>query len=299
MRTDAKRALLRAMVLTGLSVLAAGRVLADPPPDRPRFTLKVSGGAGYAGLGDLARGLEGQRLYLQDEYGQMEGSLEPPTLGMLVRGELIYALNSRLAVGLGLGYLRHAKAGEVSYGFGDIGIRERFDPRLTVVPVELNLRLSLPLSRRAVLGFFAGPGFYLALLDYEYRMDIKLGAFSGSDIYTFKSRRGAAGVQGGVGIELALGPRTAVVIEAVGRYARPADFQGDWTEIGEGDFWNYRDAGSGDAMWYYAWSLGGKTYGQIAFQAERPFGILVADVRPARIDLTGFGLLLGLKFGLF
>jgi len=52
-------------------------------------------------------------------------------------------------------------------------------------------------------------------------------------------------------------------------------------------------------MWYYSWTYNTKRYDQIAFQAEKPAGSLVSDVRAARVDLTGFFLTLSLKIRLF
>jgi hypothetical protein len=294
-----KRASGFALFLLGFASLGFGQSPSDPAAPSPRFSLKVGGGGGYATLGDFGLGVKGQFDYLKDEYGDVKGTYEAPHWGAAAGGEIICRIGGRLSVGLGSGYIRHATASQVTYVLGFIDVKERINPRLTVIPIELSLHLQLPLGRVFSLDLYAGPGYYLGTLDYEYRMDLSLLGLDGYDVYTFSSRRGAVGFQGGLGLEMALGSRLALVLNIGGRYARLVDFKGDWTEEGGGDFWDYSDNGSGDGMWYYAWTYNAKKYDQVAFQAERPTGSLVSDVRPARVDLTGFCLTLGLKIKLF
>jgi len=294
-----KRQAFALAVLLGLAAVGSAQTLADPAPGAPRFSIRLGGGAAYATLGDLGLGIAGQESYLRDEYGELDGSYETPKLGSSFGGELLYALSPRFSLGLGAGYARHAKASQVTYAIGFIDVRERINPRLTLIPLELNLHMAIPLGRSFAFDLFAGPGYYWASFDYEFRMDLDLLGMSGYDVYTFKSRRGTVGFQAGLGFEVALGSRLALVLNAVGRYARLSDFQGDWTEEGGGDFWEYSDSGDGDAMWYYGWTYEDKKYDQVAFQAEKPFGSLVSDVRPARIDLTGIAVFLSLKIRLF
>jgi hypothetical protein len=274
---------------------------AAPAVSRPKFSLKLGGGASYATLGDLGRGIDGQMVYLKDEYGDISGAYDTPLLGLSSGGELLYNFSRRFAVGLAAGYVRHAKASQVSYSLGFIDVQERIAPKLNVIPVELNLHYYFPLGRRIALDLFAGAGYYLAQLDYEYRMDLSLTSLGldGYDLYTFKSRRGAAGFPAGLGIEVALGSRMALSLDILGRYASITDFKGDWTEEGGGDFWEYDDGGSDHTMWFYVWTYGDKAYDQVAFQTDKPFGSLVSDTRPAKLDLTGVVATLSLKIRLF
>jgi hypothetical protein len=272
---------------------AAGRV---PPP---KFSVKLGGGGSYATLGDLARGIDGQMAYLGNDYPDLNGSFETPLFGPGFAGEVLFRFAGRFSAGLGVGSIRHARESQVEYTISFIEAKERIFPKLSVVPITAGLHYALPLGRAIKLDFTAGAGYYLASLDYEYRMDLSLLGFTGYDIYTFKGRSGGLGFHGGIGLELALGRRLALCLDVLGRAASIDGFEGDWLEQGGGDFWEYDDSGSGHRAWFYVWEFGGQKYDQIVFQADQPSGSLVSGVRSAKIDLTGFTAALSLKIGLF
>jgi len=264
-----------------------------------KFSLKLSGGIHFATLGDLAKGIDGQQAYLKDEYGDITGSYEAPRLGLGFGAEFLFQFAPRFAAGLGVGYLTHAKDSQVSYPISFIDTKEKIGPKLSVIPITANLHYLLPFGRKLKLDLNAGAGYYLATMNYEYRMDLSLLGYEGYDTYTFKSNRGTLGFQGGLGLEFAFGRRIALCLDIIGRLVSFDGFKGDWTEKGGGDFWEYDDAGTDHEMWYYVWTYGGKPYDLVVFQTEKPFGSLVSDVRSAKVDLTGVTATLSLKISLF
>lgn len=265
----------------------------------PKFSLKVTGVFQWAGLGDLARGIDGQFAYLQDEYGDITGAYEVPNMGWGAGAEILYRVSPRFTAGLGVAYLAHAADSQVAYAIGFIDTREKISPKLNVLPITFNLHYGLPFGRSLTLDVSAGVGYYLTTLDYGYRMDLSLLGYDGYDIYTFKGSRGTVGFQGGLGLEFAFSRRIALCLDVLGRFASLDGFKGDWTESGGGDFWEYDDAGSDHEMWSYTWTYGGQAYDQIVFQTDKPTGSLVGNVRSAKIDLTGVAVSLGLKISLF
>jgi hypothetical protein len=108
------------------------------------------------------------------------------------------------------------------------------------------------------------------------------------------------GSQGGLGLEFAVSPRLAIVLNVVGRYASISRFEnGAWDNSRSGSFGEFNNSGSDDAFWVYDWLLAGKTYKQLAFQNIAPSGLQgMSNVRKAKIDLTGAAATLGFKGGI-
>jgi len=263
-----------------------------------KFSFQLGGGMNYSSGGDLARGLRGQSDYLADEY-QVSGRYDVPLWGFNFSGEFLYHLNSRFALGLGIGYFEQMKESQISYTYGFVDVIEKVSPKYAVIPITANVHYYLPLGQSLRLDLSAGAGYYLARMNYEYRQDLSLLGYNGNDVYTFQASKGGLGLQGGVGLELILSPRLALALNVLGRYASISGFSGDWTEKGGGDFWDFDESGSGEKFWYYEWNYNSKTYAQLAFQEEIPSGSTVKNARPAKLEVLGFSVLLSIKVGLF
>jgi hypothetical protein len=278
-------------------MLVAALSLAAVPGFSQRFAFKLSGGLDYASGGDLAAGIQGQSDYLNTEYGTT-GEYKIPRLGLNFAGEIIFFLRPHLGIGIGAGYLHHVQESQITYDVSDIAATETIKPTISVVPITLNIHFLVPVSSKVTLDLSAGPGYYFATFKWDYRMDLSLLGYSGYDAYAFKANKGGLGFQGGVGLEFAFSPRLALVVSILGRYASIDKFQGSWTDKGGGDFWEFDDSGNDHSAWYYEWQVGGKSYGQLAFQSGQPSGTTVGNPRPAKLGLTGFVAAIGFKIGL-
>lgn len=282
-------------ILPVLLLLAVGSTAAA----QSRMSFQLSGGLNYASGGDFARGLSGQSAFLLDEFAA-EGELASPVWGFHAAGEFLYHFNDRFALGIGAGYFEHMKQTQSTYSLGFIDVRETVTPKYKIIPVLANLHYYFPWFGAVQLDVFAGAGVYLAGLDYTYRQDLSLLGFNGSAIYEFSAAKAGFGIQGGVGLEWIVDPKFSVVLTVTGRLASVSGFAGDWTETGAGDFWDYRESGTGDQVWFYEWTSGSRTYDQIVFQEEEPEASAeIANVRPARLGLSGFTASLGFKIRLF
>lgn len=254
---------------------------------------------GYATGGDLARGLSGQMDYYTAEYDDLSGEFKLPKFGWTAGGEILIHLQPSLALGLGAGFEHHGLESLVGYSIGYVEVEENLKPFFDVIPLTGSLHFFLALGPKLKLDLSAGGGAYFTRLNWDFGYDIALLGYQGRDVYAFRSSKVGFGFQGGAGLELALSSNLSLVLNVLGRAAKIGPFSGDWTETGTGDFWSFSDGGSGHVMYYYDWTLAGKTYPQIVFQSGPPAGTSVSNAREAKLDLTGFAASFGIKIALF
>ncbi len=285
-------ALKRAVFLTVVLLCAA------PLVSSQTIGLKLTGGGGYALGGDLANGLQGQSDYLKAAFGATQAYSFPKT-GWTGTGEILFYLGSNFAVGLGAGYEQHVKESSVSYSVAGIDVKETVKPAFNVIPVLASLHIYFPLGSSVKIDLWLGGGAYLTQLKWNSSYDLSILGLTGTEAYTFSSKRTGYGAHAGLGLELALSSKLAFVLNVTGRYARISGFIGDWTEAGTGDFWSFADSGSDHAVYYYDWTTAGATYPQLEFRADKPSGSSVANVREARLDLSGLTATVGFRINLF
>jgi len=264
-----------------------------------RVSFQLAGGLNFAAGGDLARGIRGYDEYLKNAFNAADG-FEVPVLGFQFSGEFLYRFSDRIAAGLGVGYFEHMKQGKATYDYyGIIDVGETIRSKYRVLPITADVHYSLPLADSFRLDLSVGAGCYLAALDYMHRQDLSLLGFSGSDIYSFESVRAGFGGHVGIGLEWVIDPRFSVLLNITGRVASISGFVGDWTDKGQGDFWNYEESGTNHRIWAGKWIVDSETYDFVSFDEQEPEGNGYEDVREARLGLSGFAATLGFKIGLF
>lgn len=284
-------------IIAACAALLVSVGAAQPAPGR--FSLKLYGGGAFGSGGDIAKGIQGQSDYLADNYA-VTGSYAFPKLGWMAGGELLIALSSRISLGLGAGYERHANSKAIAYDIGAISISETLAPKFTVLPVTGMLHWSVPLGGAVKIDIALGGGVYLTKMNWDYIFDMTVASYSGTDAYNFTSKTQMGyGGQAGLGLELALSSGISLVLNVLGRYVVVPEFAGSWTDVGTGDFWTYSDSGSDHIPYFYNWTFAGTTYPQILFQADEPSGTTVTDARKAKLDLNGVAATIGIKIKLF
>jgi hypothetical protein len=284
-------------IIAALAVLLVSFAAAQPAANK--FSLKLYGGGTYGSGGDFAKGIQGQSDYLAESYA-VSGSYAFPKLGWLAGGELLIPLSSRISLGLGAGFERHANSKAVSYDIGAIAISETLAPKFTVLPVTGMLHWSLPLGGAIKIDVALGGGVYLTKMNWDYAFDMTVLSYSGRDAYNFTSKTQMGyGGQAGLGLELGLSSGISLVLQVLGRYVVVPEFEGSWTDVGTGDFWTYSDSGNDHIPWFYNWTFAGATYPQLLFQADEPSGTTVSDARKAKLDLNGVAATIGIKIKLF
>ncbi len=278
--------------------LAVALLCAAPIVSSQTIGLKLMGGGGYVLGGDLAKGLQGQSDYLKAAFAAAD-AYKFPKIGWTGTGEILFYLGPQFAIGIGAGYEQHVQESTVSYSIGGIDVKETVKPAFNVIPVLGSLHLFFPVGTAVKIDFWLGGGAYLTQLKWNSSYVIGILGLSGTDAYAFSSRRTGYGAQAGLGLELALSSKLALVLNVTGRYAQVSGFVGDWTETGTGDFWSFTDGGSDHAVYYYDWTFAGTTYPQVEFRPDKPSGSSVANVREAKLDLSGVTATIGFKINLF
>ena len=258
--------------------------------------LKLSGGLSYAGGGDLAKGIQGETDFLAADYS-LSGEFRTPHFGPGFEGELIYYFGPKLGIGLGAGYLWHVRESVVTYSVDLLGVTETLRPEFRIIPVTANLHYLVTLGPNLNLDLTAGAGYYLATLNWDHRMDMEIMGYQGNFEYTFKSTKGTVGFQVGLGLEMKITSKVALVWTACGRYASIRELKGDWTDKGGGELWSYEDSGNAAYAWTYDLKYGDKTYPQLVFDTAEPVGTNFSNVGYAKLSLTGIVTMVGLKFG--
>ncbi len=277
--------------------MAAVAVLASLAWSRTA-TLTLAGGMILGRGGDLARALQGQTEYLKTEYGA-SGDFAFPSLGWAASAEVLFQLRPWLALGFGTGYERRSRKGRVAYSASGYEVVATIRPEVAVVPLTGNLHVLVPLSRRVKLDLSAGGGAYWTRLAWDDGFLASGWGMTGTDVYAFRASRWAFGFQAGIGLEVGLSEKAAIIVQIKGRSAAVSGFVGDWTEKGQGDLWDFSERGGDHRIYLYDWSSGGKSYPLAVLQADPPTGALISNVREAGIDITGVIATVGLKIAIF
>jgi opacity protein-like surface antigen len=261
------------------------------------FSLKLQGGWGTVSGGDLSAGLRGQNDYLVQTFQATSAFLVPRT-GLYLSGEFLVFPWKHFGFGFGGGYLQTTKSSSVSYSYGDLQVQETIKPRISAIPVTLSLHYNVSLSPRFHVDLSGGAGLYLATLDWDYRNAYAVGDIDGTEHYTFRASKSAVGLQGGLGLEYSVTSTLAIVLGVSGRAVSIGPFdQGAWTDQWTGTEPPPDGSGTDHTFWYYDWNSAGRTFPQIAFQADPPTGDpSIANVRTASVKLDGMAVTIGLRF---
>jgi len=287
----------KAIVAAAIWVLSASMGFSQ------QSSITLSGGFGYAAGGDLNTSITGTSDYRRDIYGA-SGELLPPHSGMNFNVEFMHHFAPNFGLGMGIGFFQTSKSsGPSSFSLStpdNITLASDYSitPKVSVVPVTLNLHYFLPVGSKGKFDLQAGFGYYVTVLDFRSQDSLYLAYFGSSlrwtEDFTFRSTRGGLGFQAGVGFELEVAPNVAVILNVFGRYASVSGFAGTYTYKESGDS-AADETGSGYTFWFYDEKVDSKTYSQYDFYGEKPDWEGLSNVREGKVDLTGFGATLGLR----
>lgn len=271
-----------------------------------RFSLKLTGGARYAAVGDL-------NDYLAS-FNQ-----RPDTCGKAAEianwasdweVELRMRLSSRFSLGLASsGFFNKKNPSSIFIYGGDAWIPEttksdyqiEFKPEIeAAMPLGLNLYYSFCQGSRMNLLVGLGLGWYTGKMSENYVMNSYQsdgGTYFGS-LYWSVRNNFSLGFRGGLGLEYGLTDELALVFEVQGRFARINSLKGEICAMTNNSF--NEDTG---ILYSYQWAMygDGPWYRELMVHKSPPEGgiVSVRDVREARLDLSGFALRLGLRMRLF
>jgi hypothetical protein len=267
-------------------------------------SIKLSGGFGFATGGDLNKTIKGTSDIRRDLDGAL-GELKPVNLGLNFDIEFIHHFTPNIGLGLGIGYFRASKeSGPVSSEFAipgifSMGSEYSINPKISAVPITLNVHYFLPAGSRISFDLHAGIGYYLTMLNFSSK-DVLSDSFFDTisehwtEDTTFASTKGSVGFQAGIGFEFDVAKRVAVVCDVFGRFASVSGFKGKYEYKESGDY-TWEESASDYYFWSYDERFDGSSYTQFDFYTEKPEGETVTNAKQGSIDLTGFGITLGLR----
>jgi len=272
-----------------------------------QFTFKFKAGMAWIDGNDYNSIITGQMNYADDVKNpgtSVQGSFEKLKSGTNFQGELIFDVTPSFGLGLGAGYFKAGKESTVKLDttFWLLwipllwNVENTYTPKLSVIPIFLNLHYYLPVASILNIDFYGGPGYYLTSFDFTNDWEWGIaGLFPQAGTETFKASKGTIGFQGGIGLEVELAAGFGLFLDICGQYAKISELKGDWTDKQVGFFNNWSKSGSGYYFWYYDWQVGGKKYAWGAFAEDKPSDPSFSGVRKAAINLTGYSLSGGIK----
>jgi opacity protein-like surface antigen len=271
-----------------------------------RFSLKFSGGARYAVVGDLNEYLDSfnQRA---DTCGKVA---EVANWASDWEIELRMRLSSRFSLGLASsGFFSKKNPSSIFFYGGAVVDPEttKSDSRIEFIP---EIEAAMPLGVSLYYSLYSGPrmnllvnfglGWYTGKMsdnciasDFQSDGKIYFGTF-----YQSVENNFSLGFQGGLGLEYGFTDELALVVEVQGRFARISSLKGKECVMVNNSLSEHTGT-----LYYYkgAWFGTGPWYPQLSVSETPPGGGIGSfkDVREARLDLSGFALRLGLRMRLF
>jgi len=276
----------RRVLLGGLILLGAfSRIRAAD------LSIIVTAGPKYSLLGDINKGKNGYldiwADLLRSSGGAVIDNKRPVHLGLSYSVDFFLALDTAYSVGLGVGYVRARNRSEVLISFTD-GRPETsavVETSVESVPIRLNILRHFHLTRS--LNAFVKGGLEL----HNAKFQSSSWPAGPGDSHRQKAHSIGIGLLYGAGLEIKAVRHVALVFEAQGNYAKIGGFSG--TRDSGGSSLPYEV--KGDLYFEDMTSIPPdfeKTYPLLVIYENKPAG---DRVRPARVDLSGFSLSVGLK----
>jgi len=258
-----------------------------------RLGIKLYGGWSTLGGGDLNSGAEGiwsamTSLILEVPGATASGEFAPVHSGMDVGGDLLLEFARSFGISLGASYIRSSRASLMTFAGGVLphSITNNADVRAGAVRLSLQARYVLPTTSGLSVVFHAGPDLYLAGIRSRAFLE-----FDGSEYMVIDSQADGTGLgfQSGVGLEYDLNSHLGFFLEAVGRYADFAGFDGQskMMLLGTEYFSN------NGTLYYFDYISSTQSNAEILCYSTWPSNPNYQNVREAKIDFSGLSLRAG------
>ncbi len=285
-------------LLSAAAIIAAAVL---PAFAQEQVSFKLLGGLAWIQGDDYNRGVLGETRYAAGTSASMSGRYKELKNGGDLQFEIVNYWGSHLGVGIGGGYYRltntsgisgTAPASDPTYEY-----TSSFTPKISAIPLYVNVHYRTRLAPRIGLDVFAGPVFQVVEVNFKREATSSLDSLSETE--TFNASRASLGAQAGLSCEVRLFRGVSLVLDAFYRAAKISKIKGNWflstttessgTTTSSSDsysLWTYRDTGAG----------GHDRIG--LFDENGPTGEFVSEARKAEIKLSGPALLIGFKFAL-
>lgn len=256
-----------------------------------RMDLVLWLGGRHAAVGDLNDGAEGLARYYEARLSAViEGEVEELHFGYQFGAEARVPLASDFYLSLGAERFSGGASSSVSYNGGSSEASYSAKPEIWTTPVSLSL-LIYPFRFIYVR---AGVDYTFARCAYFYRFSVP---DPDGQTEFWQESKGEAnssgfGYQFGLGLEWSSGSRFSLVAEGTYRYTVLDGFEGEDVYQESTSDQSRQD---GTLFQYRASAGKSETYPLVFIRHKEPSEAGVTEVRPAKLDLSGYSLKLGLK----
>jgi hypothetical protein len=266
---------------------------------KSRFSLKVGGGMGVLGWGDVETLKSSFHQQVRDAASafaiETTGACENPRTGWQGEVELQFDLNPRIGFGLAVGRYSRSRETVLKADWPPfLTSQHTWSQASTIIPVTLSAYWRLPLGARSRAYIKAGAGLASAVWKYKIRDEETIDFLSWNEIEGTAGDKGLL-VQAGLGYEIRIARRLAAFVEARG-------------QILSLDGWNTDQENSTDVsserisqkLWLVESAPSGQRPAQtlLIASAARPDGSLYNSARPARLNFSGGIFLVGIRLEL-
>lgn len=194
------------------------------------LVVKLSVGPGHLAVGDTNDFLS----YLGSSFGTGQG-FDTFHGGMDAAAELIYFLNPRLGIGLGVGFTgANLDDNTVVLSNATLTRSYSYDTEIDCIPVVLDIHYLVSNRKKLSLYLHGGVAYCFASWSQVYNLNFD---YTGSNYrYWYRTSSKATargvGVHAGVSLAFRISKPFTLVIEALGRYAPIGNFSGEKTFAG-------------------------------------------------------------------
>jgi outer membrane protein W len=260
------------------------------------LSFKATGGLSLLMGGNWNDVVEGQNAFYQDVLTSVSTPLDKLSMGLTFEGEIIYHVTENVGIGVGSGYITASKDSTLDGDLLGFPFSLNLKPSVTAIPVMLNLHYFLPISPSMNVHFYVGPGIYFSTVKLDDNLVFPGLAINALETFRPESKT-AFGVQGGIGLELAVSTNVFLVLDAQGRFVDISDLVGDLTESGTVLGIPINATYTNQKYWYYESLSGGTYYGTFAFNDTQPSGTGIRNVKDGAFSLTGVTFQAGFRVG--
>jgi hypothetical protein len=267
-------------------LLAAALVQGQP------FSLKLSAGMIWINGDDYNIGVESFTRYVRENFKLLSGGLDTLDSAPDLQAELILSFGRHLGIGLGAGYFGAKKDSPMIGRFNSDTQEFKYKPKLSVVPVFVNVHYQVAILPKLDLDIFAGASFYSVKFNFD--QDVKSDILSAESSSRFESNPTAFGCQGGLGLSFEVTPGVSLIADACFRLAKTHELKGNWTYHYSSSYGYSYDYSGPAYLWYYFENYG-SGYPTIQVSSQDPTEPDYTDVRKAVLNLSGFSAVAGIK----
>lgn len=262
------------------------RPAAYPKDGDQTLAVSFSGGGQYLAAGDLNSGIQGLADYYRESLGaSSDMSPDPLHLGAVIGAEATLGVTPSFSIGLGADYFLGKKESQIAFFEDPAAWTLTTKPEITALPV----RLAFIFHPQPFISLKMGVEYIFARCRYAYRME------SGEtwEEWTGNAASGGLGLMAGIGTEQRITSFASLFCELSARYARISSFEG----TSEYRASNGLESSEDGFLYSYQGEVSqGVTFPLLFIREKKPTEAGVSEVEEAALDLSGFGLRLGLRF---